>query len=208
MWATLKYSTRHMGGRRNARWFEKWLISTMILKCELDEPLEIIWWISNKIILLQTFSQNSEHVQLCHCQYVLLDCDRCGRLRFHISNGRYWNYSVSSIFEGFPFQNLNFFRQKLKDFDADAIMVIGVATTNILWIYLHCYLGKSVTERYDALPDHLFHSRWYSLPIELQMYFILLLVNTQEPLYFHGLGMYILNMGTFSAVSRKLFIIF
>lgn len=108
----------------------------------------------------------------------------------------------------FHFKNLIFLRQKLKDFDADAIMVIGVATTNILWIYLHCYLGKSVTERYDALPDHLFHSRWYTLPIELQMYFILLLVNTQEPLYFHGLGMYILNMGTFSAVSRKLFIIF
>lgn len=90
----------------------------------------------------------------------------------------------------------------------DAVMVIMVATTNILWIYLHCYLGKSVTERYDALPDHLFHSRWYGLSMQMQKYFVLLLANTQEPLAFHGLGMFTLDMGAFSAVSCNQFNIF
>lgn len=89
----------------------------------------------------------------------------------------------------------------MKNFDIDTISIIIVAITNVLWLYLHCALGKFVTERYDELPDSLFDSKWYKLPNRLQKYFILLLSYTQEPLFFDGLGIYALNMGTFTTVS-------
>lgn len=90
----------------------------------------------------------------------------------------------------------------MEHFDADTIMVTIIAMVNILWIYLHCLLGKLVTNRFDQLPCELFKSQWCELPIGLQKYFILLLANTQKPLFFHGFKVYVLNLETFTSVSR------
>lgn len=81
-------------------------------------------------------------------------------------------------------------------------MSLIAGLTNILWIYFHCLLGKYVTDRFDRLPNHLFQSRWYDLPIRMQKYFILLLADAQNPLIFYGLGIYALDLETFTSVSR------
>lgn len=92
----------------------------------------------------------------------------------------------------------------MENFDIETVITFMASMTNILWIYFHCLLGKLVTDRFEQLPNHLFHSKWYELPNKLQKYFILLLANTQEPLFFDGLGIYALNLETFTSVSLEL----
>lgn len=72
---------------------------------------------------------------------------------------------------------------------------------NIWYILVHCVLGKLVTDRFARVPNHLFNTKWYDLPVEVQKHFILLLANTQQPLFFHGFGIYILDLEKFASVS-------
>lgn len=79
--------------------------------------------------------------------------------------------------------------------------MIGCSTlTTIAMVHLQCLLGKMVTEQFAQMPNHLFHLKWYTLPNELQKYFILMLANTQQPVFFDGFGMFVLNLETFSTV--------
>lgn len=90
----------------------------------------------------------------------------------------------------------------MEHFDGDTLMVFVIAMTNILWIYFHCLWGKLVTDQYDEWSNHLYDSKWYELPIGLQKYFIVMLANMQKPFYFHGFKVYVLNLETFTKVSR------
>lgn len=83
----------------------------------------------------------------------------------------------------------------------DTIILISVAVINPSWVFLHCFLGKLVTDRYDELSIHLFQSEWYNLPVDLQKYFILMIQNTQIPMEFDGLGIYVLDLEAFATVS-------
>lgn len=78
---------------------------------------------------------------------------------------------------------------------------------NTEWIFMHCLLGKLVTDRFNQLPDYLFNTKWYKLPVKVQKYFILLLANTQQPLLFHGFGIYVLDLEKFASVCRILIFI-
>lgn len=68
---------------------------------------------------------------------------------------------------------------------------------------MQCLLGKMATERFAQMPNHLFHLKWYALPIKMRKYFILMLANTQQPLLFDGFGMYVLNLDSFTSVSEN-----
>lgn len=54
------------------------------------------------------------------------------------------------------------------------------------------------------MADTLYEASWPDLPIELQKYFIVMIGNAQQPLYYHGFGMAILNLQTFTKVSKLL----
>lgn len=77
-------------------------------------------------------------------------------------------------------------------------MAIVVSSSNI---FLYCYYGKYSTESYEKMADILFESKWIKYPIYLQKYLILMITNTQRPLYYSGFGIAILNLETFSSVS-------
>lgn len=56
------------------------------------------------------------------------------------------------------------------------------------------------TESFAKMSDSLYDSDWHKLPIGLQKYFILMIANTQKPIYYHGFGVTILNLETFCQV--------
>lgn len=96
----------------------------------------------------------------------------------------------------------SFFPQELTRLDIDMFMVLVIAMTNAFWLYYHCLLGKLVSDRFNQLPDHLFHSKWYELSNGLRKFYILMIQNAQQPLFFDGLGIYTLNLESFSIVGR------
>lgn len=46
----------------------------------------------------------------------------------------------------------------------------------------------------------LFQANWQALPLKLQKYFVVMITNAQTPLYYHGFGVAVLNLETFTKV--------
>lgn len=73
-------------------------------------------------------------------------------------------------------------------------------------LFVICYLGKTATENFLTMADLMYKVNWHELPIELQRYFILMMANMQQPLYYHGFGVVILDLETYTSVTNALFI--
>lgn len=51
----------------------------------------------------------------------------------------------------------------------------------------------------------LYKMKWRKQPIKLQKYVLLMIQNMQQPIYYHGFNVAILNLGTFIKVSADPF---
>lgn len=95
--------------------------------------------------------------------------------------------------------------QQFRDFNYSIVIqfiAIAVGCSNV---YVYCNFGKIATQSYANMSRYLFESNWIEQPIEFQKYFILMIGNTQRALHYHGFGISVLNLETFSTVSGKLF---
>lgn len=83
--------------------------------------------------------------------------------------------------------------------DVVLLLVAGmVATANL---FLYCFFGAMATESYEQMAECLYKSKWYERPTHLQKYFIIMIGNMQRPLCYHGFGLAILNLQTYSTVN-------
>lgn len=55
---------------------------------------------------------------------------------------------------------------------------------------------------FERMANFVYDVNWYSLSLEKQKYFILMLLHAQRSLYFHGYGIAVLNLETFCTVSK------
>lgn len=67
-------------------------------------------------------------------------------------------------------------------------------------LYLFCYFGKLATESFENMSDCAYNANWLQFDIALKKYVILMIQNAQYSLHFHGYGMLILNLQTFTQV--------
>lgn len=77
-------------------------------------------------------------------------------------------------------------------------IVSMIAATNL---YLYCFFGIKATMSFVQMADTLFECNWQVLPVHFQKYWILMIKNAQKPIFYHGFGMAVLNLETFSKVS-------
>lgn len=84
------------------------------------------------------------------------------------------------------------------DFEVFVLFIsIIVATGNV---YLFCYFGKLATESFENTSNCIYISNWQQIDITLRKYIILMIRSAQRPLFFHGYGMFVLNLETFTQV--------
>lgn len=67
-------------------------------------------------------------------------------------------------------------------------------------MFLYCFCGKIATENCERMADALYESNWHDLPNDLQQYFVIMIGNAQQPLCYHGSGLLVLNLETFTKV--------
>lgn len=118
-------------------------------------------------------------------------------------------YFLSAIFKHFlilnPSKHLvkwTNFPQHLHPIDFSAVHLSLGAVISISNLFLYCYFGKLATDSFTSMADCLFDTNWQHLPIELQKYFILIIANMQKPLEYHGFGVAVLNLQTFTEVRK------
>lgn len=80
------------------------------------------------------------------------------------------------------------------------VLLAGIANST-LNLFLYCFFGGFASDNFNKMATKLYKSDWLELPINLQKYFILMIGNVQKPLYYHGFGIVILNLETFTKVS-------
>lgn len=88
------------------------------------------------------------------------------------------------------------------DFNLGILIVAVLTSAANLFVY--CYYGKIASDSYVKMADYMFESNWQPLSVDLQKYFILLIGNTQRPLYYHGFSVAVLNLETFCTVRKIL----
>lgn len=67
--------------------------------------------------------------------------------------------------------------------------------------FVYCYFGKSATESFLQMADSLYEANWIERSVVVQKYFLLAITNAQRPLFYHGYGIAVLNLDTFTKVS-------
>lgn len=87
--------------------------------------------------------------------------------------------------------------QQSQNMDFIMLTVLATSSIGMSTIFVYCYFGKLATISYEKMPDRLFEMNWHEQPNELQKFFILMIANSQKPVYYHGFEVAKLNLETF-----------
>lgn len=77
-----------------------------------------------------------------------------------------------------------------------AAMMAGVST-----LFAYCYCGIIATGSYEKMADCVYECSWYELEAKYQKFIVLIMTNTQRPIYYHGFGLAVLRLETFIKVN-------
>lgn len=91
----------------------------------------------------------------------------------------------------------------MKHIDKNILTILAATTVSSSNLFVYCYFGKLATESYEKMSDCLYETKWWELPIELQKYFLLMNINMQRPLCYHGFDVAVLNLETFTQVRKN-----
>lgn len=69
--------------------------------------------------------------------------------------------------------------------------------------FAYCYFGKLATESFAKMSECIFELNWQKMTVGQQKYIIVMIMNMQKSLYYHGFGIAILDLNTFLRVSKQ-----
>lgn len=91
--------------------------------------------------------------------------------------------------------------QQLKHPDYYLIILLAAILVSSSNLFIYCYFGRLATQSFEKMADYLFETNWSVRPVGLQKYFILMLQNMQRPIHYHGSGIAVLHLETFTSVK-------
>lgn len=109
-----------------------------------------------------------------------------------------------SIISSFNFVHIfHFSFQQLQSSDIGLGLGLVMITNGISNLFVYCFFGKLATESFLNMSNCLYESNWPDLPVKLQMYMVIMIRNTENPLYYHGFGLAVLDLETFTTVNHN-----
>lgn len=155
------------------------LISDMILLAGLVFQLDLVSW--KKIILKKKLQEKSELIHSIKAIFIIF-----AKIRWKKLN---WKCFIKF--------------QQFRQLDFNICVVIQSALVTGPSLFIYCFFGKVATESCEKISQCLYESNWINLPVELQKYLLLMISNTQQPLYYDGFGIVVLNLQTFTSVNSN-----
>lgn len=95
--------------------------------------------------------------------------------------------------------------QQLKHIDFSFVILLMTILVGASNLFLWCFFGKLATDSFKEMTDCLYECNWQDFPIDLQKYFILMIANSQRPLFYRGSRIATLNLETYSKVWISFF---
>lgn len=71
-------------------------------------------------------------------------------------------------------------------------------------LFVYCYYGCTATESYAIMAKCLYESNWLEMSIDLKKYLILMIQNTQKPVFYSAYGVARLDLETFAQVIMEI----
>lgn len=91
--------------------------------------------------------------------------------------------------------------QYLNSLDLGVLNILLGTSISFFNIFACCYGGQIANDSYAEMANYLFESSWQTLPLNLRKYLIIMITNAQKPLFYHGLGLAIVDLQNFTNVS-------
>lgn len=103
----------------------------------------------------------------------------------------------------FSFEHFNLF-QLLKNGTYSGLpQMVSTLSFVILLLFLFCYSGTQVTERFNDIGDEVYALEWYVLPLNLQRNIPMIMALSNQEIYLRGLGGYHYTHETFKKVNKN-----
>lgn len=87
----------------------------------------------------------------------------------------------------------------------DYLLVVSAISILTIWLplfYMLCDFGEHVTIASGRLNTSFYSNSWYLCPIEMQRYFLVILLAAQKPLYMEGFARLNCSRETFKRVNN------
>lgn len=94
--------------------------------------------------------------------------------------------------------------QQTKHLDFGIVSILLDIPLGMSILFVYCFFGKMATESYKNMSKCLCECNWQDLSLQHQKYFLIMIQNTQQPLYYHGFGIAILDLETFTDVKETI----
>lgn len=91
--------------------------------------------------------------------------------------------------------------QQIRHMGVEITLLLSAGLVATLNLFVYCYFGKMATESFAEMANLVYEANWIDLPIELQKFALIAIINMQKPLVYHGFSVAILNLETFTKVS-------
>lgn len=79
--------------------------------------------------------------------------------------------------------------------------MVCLITLSMSILFIYCYFGKIATNSFAKMSDFVYlKMKWHNLPIKLQKYVILMIGNMQQPIFYHGFYVAVVDLNTFIRV--------
>lgn len=107
------------------------------------------------------------------------------------------------IFISCNFYKINLFVlefQQRKHLSVEIINSFVGLIFGVVSLFVFCFFGKMATQSYETMADSLYDANWHQRPVKVQKLIMLIIANAQQPLFYHGSGIAVLNLELFTKV--------
>lgn len=91
----------------------------------------------------------------------------------------------------------------MRHFYFDIFILLCAFVCGLLNLYAYCYFGQLTTNCYEKMAECLYEFNWYEKSLDLQKKILLMIQNMQQPVFYHGFGLAVLNLETFVKVRSS-----
>lgn len=95
--------------------------------------------------------------------------------------------------------------QQMSNIDFGFFIYMLALLTGLLNLFLYCFFGKFATHSFEKMIRCLYEFSWMNLSTDLQKYVIIMIINAQRPIFYHGFRIVTLNLETFTKVMKTAF---
>lgn len=100
-----------------------------------------------------------------------------------------------------PITFVSFKFQQHQNARSENFIYLFVLLFNLLSLFVYCYHGDKSSECLEEIADLFYGFEWYTQNIKVRKMVVMLIANAQRPRHFHGFGVILLTLDTFTNVS-------